>query len=161
MTFTSATLDRRNFLRVSAIAGGGLLLATYVEAADDILSGVASAADFAPNAFLRIATNGTVIVANPHCEMGQGVGTVLAQIVAEELGADWRTIALEPAPPAPVFANNRLASEWVPLLMRCGSRMRATGPAANPAFFLSPRIFSSWRKSRPRGGRSSLAASSL
>lgn len=68
-------------------------------------------------AYLRIAANGTVIVSNPHCEMGQGVGTVLAQIVAEELGADWRTIALEPAPPAPVFANTALASEWAPLLL--------------------------------------------
>lgn len=68
-------------------------------------------------AYLRIAANGTVVVSNPHCEMGQGIGTVLAQIVAEELGADWRTIALEPAPPAPVFANARLASEWAPLLL--------------------------------------------
>ncbi len=114
-----ALITRRGLL-ITAAAGAGLTVAwaLWPRRYDDSPGFAEGEAAF--GAFLRIATNGTVIVGNPHCEMGQGVGTVLAQIVAEELGADWRTIALEPAPPVPVFANNRLASEWMPLLMPSG-----------------------------------------
>lgn len=109
-------ITRRGLL-ITAAAGTGLTVAwaMWPRRYDSPPGLVGDEAVF--GAYLRIAANGTVIVSNPHCEMGQGIGTVLAQIVAEELGADWRTIALEPAPPAPVFANARLASEWVPLLL--------------------------------------------
>lgn len=109
-------ITRRGLL-ITAAAGTGLTVAwaLWPRRYDNPPAMVGDEAVF--GAYLRIAANGTVIVSNPHCEMGQGVGTVLAQIVAEELGADWRTIALEPAPPAPVFANTALASEWAPLLM--------------------------------------------
>lgn len=109
-------ITRRGLL-ITAAAGTGLSIAwaLWPRRYDNPPALVGEEAVF--GAYLRIAANGTVIVSNPHCEMGQGVGTVLAQIVAEELGADWRTIALEPAPPAPVFANDRLASQWAPLLL--------------------------------------------
>jgi isoquinoline 1-oxidoreductase subunit beta len=109
-------ITRRGLL-VTAAAGTGLTIAwaLWPRRYDNPPVLVGDEAVF--GAYLRIAANGTVIVSNPHCEMGQGIGTVLAQIVAEELGADWRTIALEAAPPAPVFANTTLASEWVPLLL--------------------------------------------
>ena len=109
-------ITRRGLL-VTAAAGTGLTIAwaLWPRRYDNPPALVGEEAVF--GAYLRIAANGTVIVSNPHCEMGQGVGTVLAQIVAEELGADWRTVALEAAPPAPVFANTRLASEWVRLLL--------------------------------------------
>ena len=111
-----ALITRRGLL-ITAAAGTGLTVAWAVwpRRYDSPPAMLGTEAAF--GAFLRIAANGTVIVSNPHCEMGQGTGTVLAQIVAEELGADWRTVALEPAPPAPVFANNQLASQWVPLLL--------------------------------------------
>ncbi|PXW75170.1 isoquinoline 1-oxidoreductase beta subunit [Blastomonas natatoria] len=114
-----ALITRRGLL-ITAAAGTGLTVAwaLWPRRYDDAPAFAKNVAVF--GAYLRIATNGTVIVSNPHCEMGQGVGTVLAQIVAEELGADWRTIALEPAPPVPIFANNRLASEWMPLIMPPG-----------------------------------------
>ena len=57
------------------------------------------------NAFLKIARDGRVIVAVPQCEHGQGVYTTLAQIVADELGADWRTVGVEAAPISPFYAN--------------------------------------------------------
>ena len=93
-----AQITRRGLL-VTAAAGTGLTIAwaLWPRRYDNPPALVGDEAVF--GAYLRIAANGTVIVSNPHCEMGQGVGTVLAQIVAEELGADWRTIALEPAPP--------------------------------------------------------------
>ena len=50
------------------------------------------------NAWLKIGTDGHVTVVVPQVEMGQGSYTVIPQIIADELGADWRTIAVEPAP---------------------------------------------------------------
>ena len=62
--------------------------------------------------WLKIAEDGKVIVGIPQSESGQGVYTALAQIVAGELGADWRTVAVQPVPPSPLFANRLLAREW-------------------------------------------------
>ena len=63
------------------------------------------------NAFLKIGRDGRVIVAVPQAEVGQGVYTTLPQILADELGADWRTVAVEPAPLSPLYANLLLAEE--------------------------------------------------
>lgn len=63
------------------------------------------------NAFIKIARDGRVIVAVPQAEAGQGVYTALPQIVADELGADWRTVSVEPAPLSPLYANVFLAEE--------------------------------------------------
>jgi len=63
------------------------------------------------NAFLKIGVDGRVIVAVPQAEIGQGVYTTLPQILADELGADWRTVGVEPAPLSPLYANQLLAAE--------------------------------------------------
>src|ERR1700676_3269901 len=80
--------DRRSFLRVSAIAGGGILLAAYVEPVARVLAqvqGQAPTPAFLPTAFVRIMPDGstTIIAKNP--EIGQGVKTELPLIIAEEL----------------------------------------------------------------------------
>ncbi|HEU4969810.1 xanthine dehydrogenase family protein molybdopterin-binding subunit [Sphingomonas sp.] len=62
-------------------------------------------------AYLKIAEDGRVIVAVPQAETGQGVFTTLPQIVADELGADWRTVGVEPAPINPLYANRLFAEE--------------------------------------------------
>lgn len=64
--------------------------------------------------WLKIAEDGKVIVALPQSESGQGVFTALAQIVAGELGADWRSVAVQPVAASPLFANELLAREWAP-----------------------------------------------
>lgn len=56
-------------------------------------------------AFLKIGIDGRVIVAVPQAELGQGSYTALPQILADELGADWNTVAVEPAPLSPLYAN--------------------------------------------------------
>ena len=56
--------------------------------------------------WLKIAEDGKVIIAIPQSESGQGVYTALAQIVAGELGADWRSVAVQPVSASPVFAND-------------------------------------------------------
>lgn len=64
--------------------------------------------------WLKIAEDGKVIIAIPQTESGQGVYTALAQIVAGELGADWRSVAIQPVSANPLFANELLAREWAP-----------------------------------------------
>ncbi|MEA3011659.1 MAG: isoquinoline 1-oxidoreductase subunit beta [Sphingomonadales bacterium] len=63
------------------------------------------------NAFLKIGRDGHVAVAVPQTELGQGVYTSLPQILADELGADWRTVSVEPAPISPLYANIMIAEE--------------------------------------------------
>jgi isoquinoline 1-oxidoreductase beta subunit len=63
------------------------------------------------NAFLKIGKDGRVTMIVPQAELGQGVATALPQILADELGADWRSIGLEPAPLNPLYANQLLAEE--------------------------------------------------
>lgn len=58
------------------------------------------------NHYLKIGADGRIVVAVPQAEMGQGVYTALPQILADELGADWRTVGVEPAPINPVYANS-------------------------------------------------------
>ncbi|MFM2410999.1 MAG: isoquinoline 1-oxidoreductase subunit beta, partial [Pseudomonadota bacterium] len=67
--------------------------------------------------WLKIAEDGKVIVGIPQSESGQGTYTALAQIVAGELGADWRSVAVQPVPPSPIFANRLLAREWAPAFL--------------------------------------------
>lgn len=57
------------------------------------------------NAYLKIGADGRVVVAVAQAEMGQGIWSALAQIVADELGADWQTVGVEPAPLGPDYAN--------------------------------------------------------
>jgi len=63
------------------------------------------------NAFLKIGGDGRVVVVVPQAELGQGVYTALPQILADELGADWRTVAVDPAPISPLYANTLLAEQ--------------------------------------------------
>lgn len=60
--------------------------------------------------WIKISTEGQVTVACPQAEMGQGVMSGFAQIVADELGADWMQMAVEPAPWHPAYANVALAA---------------------------------------------------
>ena len=90
---TIAKLERRDFLKLSGIAGGGLMLGAYggYSIADQMLAEGAS--DVAGlNAFVQIDTDGTVSVWVAKVDMGQGVRTTLPMIVADELDADWETI---------------------------------------------------------------------
>jgi len=101
------TLERREFLRATSAIGGGLLLAFYMpEPAEAHAPGEPEPAkEFVPNAFVRIASDGRVTVIINKAEMGQGVCTSLAMLVAEELDADWKHVGFEFAPVDPVYAH--------------------------------------------------------
>jgi isoquinoline 1-oxidoreductase beta subunit len=87
---SSTTLTRRDFIKISAVAGTGLVLAFYLPSKDEVLEEAA----FIPNAWLKIDTDGTVTVTVARSEMGQGVWTSMPMIVAEELDADWSKIQI-------------------------------------------------------------------
>ncbi len=94
-----ANLSRRRFLRSSALAGGGLVLGVYVpQLARAAGQATTEGATFKPNAFVRIGADDSVTVIANHSEMGQGIYTGLAMIVAEELDADWSKVRVEAAP---------------------------------------------------------------
>ncbi len=107
-------LTRRQLL-VGAAAGGGLLVAFTLLPRDFPNPIVPGDGEYAFDAWLKIATDGVVTVAVPQLEMGQGVTTLLPQIVAMELGADWRQVGVEPAPVSGAYANLPLAARWAPL----------------------------------------------
>ena len=100
-------LSRRNFLKTSALAGGGLILGVH-------LPGVARSAEvpqrgappFPLNAFVRIGQDDTVTVIVNHSEMGQGPYTSVPMMVAEELDADWSKVRYEAAPVAPEYNHS-------------------------------------------------------
>ena len=81
--------------------------------------------------WLKIAEDGQVVIAIPQSEYGQGVYTALAQIVAGELGADWRSVGVQPVPPSPIFANKLLAREWAPAFLPTSAGVDADGLAAS------------------------------
>jgi isoquinoline 1-oxidoreductase beta subunit len=103
-------VSRRSLL-VGATAAGGLALAWSVWPRDYRPNLTAAPDEHIFNAFLKIGDDGHISAIVPQCEMGQGVTTLLPQIMADELGADWRTIAVETAPISPLYTNTLLVDE--------------------------------------------------
>ncbi len=110
---TSAQITRREFVETSA----GLVLAFYLPPRSR------AAAPFAPNAWIRVGSDGLVTLTLDKSEMGQGSQTGLAMILAEELEADWATVRLGPVPENPAGwsrtmrtgGSNAIRSSWEPL----------------------------------------------
>ncbi|MGH8490226.1 MAG: molybdopterin cofactor-binding domain-containing protein [Gammaproteobacteria bacterium] len=113
---TTTLLNRREFLKASAAGSAGLILGFYLpaslgQAGPGKTTGSVTAATLAPNAFVRIGTDGSVTVIAKHVEMGQGSYTGLATLVAEELDADWSRVNVEGAPADAKLYNNLLWGE--------------------------------------------------
>lgn len=105
-------VDRRTLL-IGGGAAAGLLLAWGAWPRSYRPNLNAGPDETIVNAFLKIDRSGQIIVIVPQMESGQGVTTVLPQILADELGADWRTVAVQSAPVSPLYANTLLAREWL------------------------------------------------
>ncbi len=104
----SKGIERRDFLRVSVAASGGLLIGFQFPgistlAAQSTSEQRAAVNTFMPNAFVRIGKDERVTVIVNHSEMGQGVYTSLPMLLAEELDADWSKVGFEPAPVDPKY----------------------------------------------------------
>ena len=95
---------RRQFL----IAGGtgvGLVVGWALWPRRYPVNLTASPGETVFGAWLKIGSDGHIVVAVPQVEHGQGIFTALAQLVADELGADWRTVGVEAAPLNPLYGN--------------------------------------------------------
>ncbi len=104
MSAPSATrVTRREFLQTASVAGAGLVIGFHLPAGGRFA--VAPADPFAPNAWLRINPDDSVLVLVDRSEMGQGVATSLPMLVAEELEADWSKIRIEFAPADKAYTN--------------------------------------------------------
>jgi isoquinoline 1-oxidoreductase beta subunit len=118
--------SRRAFLQAGAAAGGGLMLSLSLPFAGGA-AGASGADAFAPNAFIRIASDGQVTLTMPYVEMGQGTYTSIPMLIAEELEIDLKQVRLEHAPPnEKLYANpllgvqatgnsNAIRGAWQPL----------------------------------------------
>jgi len=97
-------VHRRDFLKLSVAASGGLLIGFHFPGVSKLASAQQSSPNaFMPNAFVRIGTDERVTVIVNHSEMGQGVYTSLPMLLAEELDADWTKVGYESAPVDPKY----------------------------------------------------------
>ena len=89
-------IDRRSFLQMSVLAGGGLALNLYrsplVEAQEPT-----APADLTPQAFIHIAPDGVVTIMARASESGQGMRNMLPMLIAEELDVDWKDVRVQQA----------------------------------------------------------------
>src|SRR5713226_5469367 len=98
-------VSRREFVTVLAAAGGGMLLGYRVDEGRAASKAATAAAPgtsppaFAPNAFIRIGTDGRITLVMPQVEMGQGMYTSMPMLLAEELEVELDQVQLEHAPP--------------------------------------------------------------
>lgn len=92
------TVNRRRFLKVSAAASGGLVVALYTDAFDGLLAqgrqGGPAAPPLTPDAFVTIHPDGKVTITGKNPEIGQGIKTALPMLIAEELDVDWKDVSV-------------------------------------------------------------------
>jgi isoquinoline 1-oxidoreductase beta subunit len=96
----SADTTRRDFLKTGAMAGASLVIGFHRPASvrqQAAASSQDAGGDFEPNAFIEIQSNGDIYLTVARSEMGQGVRTSMAMILAEELDADWSRVKIKQA----------------------------------------------------------------
>ena len=115
-------VSRRHFLRVTALAGGGLMLGSFLEPFLGSAAGADAAVDFVPNAYIRLTPDGLVTIIAKNPEIGQGVKTMLPMIIADELDVEWSSVTVEQAPFDPTRferqsagGSNATPSSWDPM----------------------------------------------
>src|SRR5580692_8965581 len=103
MLSSESGLSRRSFLRVSATAAGGLIVALYLDF--PVRAQTPQAKTYPPDAFVHIQRDGKIIIQVNRLEFGQGVQTSLPMILADEMDADWSQVIAELAPAADVYKD--------------------------------------------------------
>lgn len=134
---TTRGVSRRQFLRITTVAGGGILLGRWFSR----FGGTSLAAQTAPelNAFIRIMPDGIVTIIAKNPEIGQGVKTMLPMIIADELDVDWKDVRIEQAPLDTIRFSGQSAggstatpNNWLPMrrVGAAGRRMMISAAAA-------------------------------
>jgi isoquinoline 1-oxidoreductase beta subunit len=144
---SSTALTRRGFLEAGLAVGGGLVVAFHLPLAR---GATPTNSPFAPNAFIRIDGHGRVTLIMPQVEMGQGIYTAVAMILAEELDADFARVTLEHAPPNdklyanPTFGlqvtgnSNSVRAFWLPLRKAAAGARAMLVQAASQVWKVDP-----------------------
>jgi CO/xanthine dehydrogenase Mo-binding subunit len=99
---------RRQFLKVTVLAAGGLMLGVAFPSPRASAAGTSA---FKPNAWVSVHPDGRVALVCPRNEMGQDVHTSLTMLLAEELAVDPSQVTVEQAPPDPVYLNKLMGSQ--------------------------------------------------
>src|SRR4026207_724637 len=107
---TGQKLDRRSFLQISALAGGGALGGLYTP---DALApgrapgpgGPGGAASLAPNTYITIHPDNTFTIIAKNPETGQGIKTTLPMIIADEFDVDWAQVKIQQADLDPKYGG--------------------------------------------------------
>jgi isoquinoline 1-oxidoreductase beta subunit len=136
-SLTNERVSRRQFIRASALVGGGVLLASYFEpfagatALAESAGAPSGAGDFVPNAYIRIAPTGVVTIVAKNPEIGQGMKTMLPMLIADELDVEWKDVRIEQASLDTTAFQNQFAggstatpNNWL-LMRRVGAAARA------------------------------------
>jgi isoquinoline 1-oxidoreductase subunit beta len=140
---SAPALNRRGFLQVTAAAGGGLLLGTWLEPALASPPPTLGNDPFVPNAFIRITADGTVTIIAKNPEIGQGVKTSLPMTIAEELDVRWEDVRIEQGDLNPAYGgqvaggSTGTPTNWEPL-RRAGAAARQMLVAAAAATWSVP-----------------------
>ena len=97
---TATAVNRRAFLQISALAGGGLMISAYIDPFGTLVAqggrqGGAPAVPLSPNSFIKIAADGKVTIIGKNPEIGQGIKTTLPMVIAEELDVNWDVVTVE------------------------------------------------------------------
>jgi isoquinoline 1-oxidoreductase beta subunit len=113
MTKVKTQYNRRSFLKVSAAAGGGMLIGfSWLTGctSDPKVEKIAIPNEwFEINGYIKIGDTGLVTIYSPNPEIGQNVRTSMPLIVAEELDVDWKNVVVEQAPLNTGFYQNQFA----------------------------------------------------
>lgn len=136
-------VDRREFLRVTGVMGGGLMLAVYLP---DHPWNPSPDAPLQPNVFVRVDSDGAVSIWVGKADMGQGVRTSLPMIVADELDADWSRVSVIQAEADPhkygrqitVGSGSVRNGAWIPLRKAGASAREMLVGAAAERWGVSP-----------------------
>src|SRR6059036_1553461 len=122
----TSRITRRDFVQASA----GLVITFYLPTRHAAARVDAAEGEFAPNAWLRVGTDGIVTLIVDKSEMGQGSQTGLAMILAEELDADWSTVRLGPVPENPAGWSRRMSTGGSTAIRTSWEPLRKAGAAA-------------------------------
>ncbi|MGC3947070.1 MAG: molybdopterin-dependent oxidoreductase [Chryseolinea sp.] len=96
MTIPEKTISRRSFLKVSALAGGGMMLSFNALASIPAKLATTKVAEgaFDLNSYIKIASDGDITLMSPNPEFGSNVKTSMPMILAEELDVDWKNVSV-------------------------------------------------------------------
>jgi isoquinoline 1-oxidoreductase beta subunit len=107
---------RRGFIAAGTVAGGALVVGVIIRPGNrtpELAPFVTGEGETLVNTFVKVGTDGTVTAIVPHSEMGQGVGTALAQMLADEMDADWEQVRIMEAPAVSEYANYALGKGFL------------------------------------------------